>query len=280
MSAPSPSDPSYSARYPSFLAGLTAPAIPHASLFIDLSVRDALYALWCCLRPWDRATLESDLSRLWLSLCPPPPPLPSSSSSPHAPAQVLVTLSARTALNLYLSARNFPKGSLVLLSAITIPDVLTVIRAHGLVPVPVDVDASTLAMRAEGLENALQKYGVLVRGSAPRPAASPASTASGVSGAAAGRAGGARDGDAGEGEAPRVAFVMVAHLFGRVVDPSPLVNICNIYSCPFVEDCAEALAAPAVSGDGMGQHREGAHPWCFGHPESEIVLHSFGTTKV
>lgn len=58
-------------------------------------------------------------------------------------------LSVRSGLDLYLEVLALPKGSEVLMSALTIPDMWKVIERHGLVPIPVDVDARTLAPRPE-----------------------------------------------------------------------------------------------------------------------------------
>lgn len=40
--------------------------------------------------------------------------------------------------------RNFPKGSEILMSAINIPDMVQIVREHGLVPVPVDLHLDTM----------------------------------------------------------------------------------------------------------------------------------------
>lgn len=56
----------------------------------------------------------------------------------------LATLSVRSALDLTLRAAALPRGSEVLMSAVTIPDMWRIVTEHGLVPVPVDLDASTL----------------------------------------------------------------------------------------------------------------------------------------
>ena len=54
-------------------------------------------------------------------------------------------LSVRSGLDLYLRLLDLPRGSEVLMSALTIPDMCKVIEEHGLVPVPVDLDPRTLA---------------------------------------------------------------------------------------------------------------------------------------
>ncbi len=56
-------------------------------------------------------------------------------------------LSVRSGLDLYLEMLALPKGSEVLMSALTIPDMWKVVERHGLVPVPVDIDPETLAPR-------------------------------------------------------------------------------------------------------------------------------------
>jgi dTDP-4-amino-4,6-dideoxygalactose transaminase len=63
-------------------------------------------------------------------------------------------LSVRTGLDLWLAAAALPRGSEVLMSALTIPDMARVVEHHGLVVVPVDVDPSTLAPRPEAWRRA------------------------------------------------------------------------------------------------------------------------------
>ena len=86
-----------------------------------------------------------------LLLLPPPPSevAPSfcpflSDSPPLEPYFVLPTLSVRSSLTLYLTLRAFPPGSSVLLTAITIPDMLTVLQHFHLTPIPIDIDPHTL----------------------------------------------------------------------------------------------------------------------------------------
>ena len=66
----------------------------------------------------------------------------------------LATYSVRTALDLYLQVRAFPRGSEIICSALNIPDMFTVIAHHGLLPVPVDLDPATLAVERDDLERA------------------------------------------------------------------------------------------------------------------------------
>jgi dTDP-4-amino-4,6-dideoxygalactose transaminase len=56
---------------------------------------------------------------------------------------------------LLLEALNLPRGSEILVSAITIPDMVRIIERHGLTPIPVDLDPKTAAPRADAWESAV-----------------------------------------------------------------------------------------------------------------------------
>jgi perosamine synthetase len=64
-------------------------------------------------------------------------------------ADAMVTLSVRSAWDLALSAFDFPAGSEVIMSAVTIPDMQRIVEAHGLVAVPIDLDPATMAPRLD-----------------------------------------------------------------------------------------------------------------------------------
>lgn len=74
-------------------------------------------------------------------------------------AAVAPFLSVRTAFDLYLKTLKLPRGSLVICSALTIPDMVTIFEEHGLVPVPVDLDPETLAPEPGSLEAEVERYG-------------------------------------------------------------------------------------------------------------------------
>ena len=58
--------------------------------------------------------------------------------------KALVTLSVRSAFDLYFQAKKFPPGSEVLMTGVNIPDMVRIIEEHGCVPVPVDLDVDTM----------------------------------------------------------------------------------------------------------------------------------------
>ena len=71
------------------------------------------------------------------------------------PDEALFFLSLRSGFDACLQAARFPRGSHILVSAITIPDILEIIRSHGLVPVPVDLDPRTLEPDPDSLRSGL-----------------------------------------------------------------------------------------------------------------------------
>ena len=73
---------------------------------------------------------------------------------PGAPRGAFACLSVRAGLDLYLDAVALPAGSEVLMSALTVPDMARIVEAHGLRPVPVDVDARTLAPTVDACRRA------------------------------------------------------------------------------------------------------------------------------
>lgn len=67
----------------------------------------------------------------------------------------LACYSVRSGFHLLLSALALPRGSEVLFSAVTHPDMARLAEHHGLVPVPLDLDPATLAPRPDSLRAAL-----------------------------------------------------------------------------------------------------------------------------
>lgn len=108
----------------------------HPRHHIDIGLGDLAFGLAQCARPLPQAqeSVARDLeeaiddSDAWIA-----------------------TLSVRSAFDLLLTSLALPEGSEVLLSALTIPHMAEIVAAHGLVPVPVDLDADTLSPTTESL---------------------------------------------------------------------------------------------------------------------------------
>jgi perosamine synthetase len=67
----------------------------------------------------------------------------------------LAMLSVRSGFDALLTELALPKGSEILLSAITIRDMVRIIEHHGLVAVPIDLDMATLKLKPDALQQAV-----------------------------------------------------------------------------------------------------------------------------
>ena len=69
--------------------------------------------------------------------------------------KVLVTLSVRSAWDLYFQSKKFPPGSEVLMTGLNIPDMSRIITEHGCVPIPIDLDLDTMSPPIDQVKAAL-----------------------------------------------------------------------------------------------------------------------------
>ncbi len=88
-------------------------------LQLDIGWTDLGFASYWSLFAKDREARTSEVESLWGE-------------------RAYACLSVRTGLDAFLEAAALPKGSEVLVSAYTIPDMIRVLEHHGLVAVPVD----------------------------------------------------------------------------------------------------------------------------------------------
>ncbi len=105
---------------------------------LDIQWSDLGSALRDCLTRWNAAALADHLEDLW-----------------SASGDALPCLSVRTGFDLWLRSLQLPHGSEVLVSAITIRDMVRIIEEHGLVPVPVDLNPDDLSVNLESLRRAI-----------------------------------------------------------------------------------------------------------------------------
>ena len=75
---------------------------------------------------------------------------------------VIVGLSVRTIFDSLLITKNFKKGSEVIMTGITIPDMVKIVESHGLKIVPIDLDMETLQLKKEALNKAVSKKTVMI----------------------------------------------------------------------------------------------------------------------
>ena len=108
--------------------------IPRGAL--DIAWRDLASALMSACVPGDRAAGETKAERVW-----------------NDPERTVVCLSLRSGFDLFLQVMGWPSGTEVLISAVTIPDMVRVLRHHGLVPIPLDVFSDTLSVDERQIES-------------------------------------------------------------------------------------------------------------------------------
>jgi dTDP-4-amino-4,6-dideoxygalactose transaminase len=115
---------------------------------LDLGWADLFAGMAACMTRRDEQAIAARIEAGWGS----------------APGQWVACLSVRTGLDLVLRALAWPAGSEVLVSALTIPDMARIVREHGLVPVPIDLDPRSMGPALPSLERACtpQTRGILV----------------------------------------------------------------------------------------------------------------------
>lgn len=96
---------------------------------MDIDVADLLAGLGACLRTrdWPRAALDAEAA-----------------FGAELREQCMATLCVRTAFDLALQAMDLKAGDEVLMSAFNIPHMAELVRLHGAVPIPADLDPETM----------------------------------------------------------------------------------------------------------------------------------------
>lgn len=102
---------------------------------LDIGWADLGYAALACFFAKDGNATRHRLATLW---------------SPDGNA--LTALSVRSGFDAVLQCLAFPPGSEILVSAVTIRDMVSIVEKHGLVAIPVDIDPDTCAVRPERVE--------------------------------------------------------------------------------------------------------------------------------
>ena len=105
---------------------------------LDLSLADVAFGLLACALPGRGRGLEPEILRL----C-------------SMEDDGLVCFSVRSGWDLWLGSLGLRQGDEILVSAVTHPDMVRIIRGHGLCAVPVDIEPETLAPKLGGLRATL-----------------------------------------------------------------------------------------------------------------------------
>lgn len=102
---------------------------------IDIGWRDLLSAGARCVLPGSRSVASERAEAAW-----------------STDGRAFPCLSVRSGLDLLLKSLELPPGSEVLVSALTIPDMVRIVEHHGLVAVPIDLHDEDASPRVELLE--------------------------------------------------------------------------------------------------------------------------------
>jgi decaprenylphospho-beta-D-ribofuranose 2-oxidase len=72
-----------------------------------------------------------------------------------SPFPVISAFTVRTGFDMCLGALGLPSGGEILMSALTIKEMVNIAKHHGLVPIPLDIESGTLAPEIATIENAI-----------------------------------------------------------------------------------------------------------------------------
>ena len=112
---------------------------------LDYSFANILSALTMTIVPrLDKSKIINEIENLW--------PM----------ENVIAGLSVRTIFDSLLTLKNFEKGSEVIMTGITIPDMVKIVESHGLKIIPIDLDMETLQLKKEALNKAISKKTVMI----------------------------------------------------------------------------------------------------------------------
>ena len=194
--------------------------VPYSAIYIDLTFSDLFSHFYSTFHPSHPPSFYlNEISSLFLSPNPPSLPLsspkkcvqsdypPPTGSKSLPPAQkqfqaVLTTICVRSSLDLLFQCLQLPLGSEVLMSAMNIPDMVKIVRYHGLTPVPVDLDFKTMNVKLDEMRNYLEKT---------------------------------------KDKANRPRVLIMAWVFGSYCNPEELYRLCKQYNIYIVEDMAETF---------------------------------------
>eukprot|EP00941_MAST-03F_sp_MAST-3F-sp1_P000494 g494.t1 len=107
---------------------------------LEISAEDYRYGLYKSMtsKESERDELMTKLERFW---------------APEGGG--FACLSVRTGFDLYLRALNLPRGSEILMSAVTIKDMVKICEHHGLIPIALDMEEDKLTISAKQVERAI-----------------------------------------------------------------------------------------------------------------------------
>lgn len=117
--------------------------VPYSALYVDMTFSYIFRHLYTTFKPQDQGFYVRGLESIFLQ--------------DPSKENLLITMCVRTALDLVLQSLNFPIGSEVLMSAMNIPDMVKIVRYHGLTVVPVDLNLNNLCPKVDVFKKSITK---------------------------------------------------------------------------------------------------------------------------
>lgn len=117
--------------------------IPYSAIYVDLTLSYLLKNSFKALKSQDAKTAQAGIESLFIQ--------------DPSREKLLVTMCVRSGLDLILQGLNYPPGTEILMSSMNIPDMVKVVRYHGLIPVPIDIDLEKLEPKMDVLEKSISK---------------------------------------------------------------------------------------------------------------------------
>lgn len=112
---------------------------------LDFSFKNIFYGLLFCLNPFlKRKKIINSIENIWPN------------------KNVNVGLSVRTIFDLLLIKKEFKKGSEVIMSGITIPDMVKIVESHNLNVIPIDIKMDSLQVSERAISNAITEKTVMI----------------------------------------------------------------------------------------------------------------------
>jgi len=105
---------------------------------LDISWRDLFYGIAQCFIRRKESNCIEGIQRLW-----------------PRPENIFPCFSVRTGFDLLLDVLDVPEGSEVIITAVTLPDMVRIIEDHGLVSVPVDITPDTMGCSRESVQKVI-----------------------------------------------------------------------------------------------------------------------------
>lgn len=117
--------------------------VPYSAIYVDLTLSYLFRNSFKAIKSQDAKAAQAGIESLFIQ--------------DPSREKLLVTICVRSGLDLLLQSLDYPPGTEILMSSMNIPDMVKVVRYHGLIPVPIDIDLDKLEPKMDVLEKSINK---------------------------------------------------------------------------------------------------------------------------